>query len=182
MGLRLSRKAEAALLARAVASGAALPVVRPQERGRAAVDLPGMFLAGWDERLRSPAIEATLRCFRVSCWVPLREFRFHPTRKWRFDLAWPELRVAVELDGATWHGGRHTSGAGYREDCLKLNAAVRAGWRVLRYTSTDLRERLACEKVQRTPKRRQVKAVLPSVCDEVLAVLVLSARASGGVP
>ncbi len=31
--------------------------------------------------------------------APKREFRFHPTRQWRFDFAWERERVAVELEG-----------------------------------------------------------------------------------
>lgn len=65
---------------------------------------------------------------------PAREYRFHPERKWRFDFAWPEHKVALEIDGGTWGGGRHTRGAGFEEDCHKLNAAAVLGWRVLRAT------------------------------------------------
>lgn len=68
---------------------------------------------------------------------PVQEFRFHPVRKWRFDVAWESLRVAVEVDGATWAQGRHTRGAGFRADCEKTNAAAEMDWLVLRYP-TDL--------------------------------------------
>lgn len=53
---------------------------------------------------------------------------------WRFDLAWPDLMLAAEVDGATWAGGRHTRGKGYEGDCRKVNAATVLGWRVLRFT------------------------------------------------
>jgi very-short-patch-repair endonuclease len=66
------------------------------------------------------------------------EYRFHPTRRWRFDRALPELKIAVEIEGGTWSGGRHTRGAGYEGDCTKYNAAAVAGWAVLRFTSTML--------------------------------------------
>jgi len=67
---------------------------------------------------------------------PVREFRFHPTRKWRFDFAWPDCRIALEIDGATWTGGRHTRGAGFEADAEKLNEAAMLGWRVFRATRT----------------------------------------------
>jgi very-short-patch-repair endonuclease len=56
-------------------------------------------------------------------------------RRWRFDLAWPALLLAVEVDGGTWSGGRHVRGRGYEGDCEKLNTATLMGWRVLRFTS-----------------------------------------------
>ena len=66
-----------------------------------------------------------------------REHRFDPDRRWRFDRAWIARKAAIELDGATWSGGRHTRGAGYRDDCEKDNAAVALGWRVFHLT-TDM--------------------------------------------
>lgn len=65
---------------------------------------------------------------------PVRELRFAPPRRWRADLAWPAARVIVEVDGAVFVRGRHTRGTGFMRDCEKLNAAVLAGWRVLRVT------------------------------------------------
>lgn len=70
--------------------------------------------------------------------TPVREYTFAPPRRWRFDFAWPEARVAVEVEGGTWDRGRHTRGAGYAGDCAKYNAAVLGGWRVLRFTSDML--------------------------------------------
>ena len=64
--------------------------------------------------------------------VPVREHRFHPVRRWRFDYAWPEQRVALEVEGGVWTGGRHTRGAGFLGDIEKYNAAVVDGWRVVR--------------------------------------------------
>jgi len=65
---------------------------------------------------------------------PQREFIFHRKRKWRFDLAWPELLIAVEVEGGIWTGGRHVRGEGYEADCEKYNEAQLAGWMVLRFT------------------------------------------------
>ncbi len=62
---------------------------------------------------------------------PEREHRFHATRKWRFDLAWPAEMLAVEVHGGVWTGGRHTRGAGFVRDREKMNEAVLLGWRVL---------------------------------------------------
>jgi very-short-patch-repair endonuclease len=59
-----------------------------------------------------------------------REYRFHPTRKWRFDYAHLGAKVAIELNGGVWSGGRHVRGAGYLRDREKVNAAQIMGWRV----------------------------------------------------
>lgn len=88
---------------------------------------------------RSSDLEATFDFYwRVSeCVIePVAEYRFHPTRRWRFDRAFPEARVAVELEGMAGRSGksRHTSFTGYQRDCDKYNAAQLHGWLVLRYT------------------------------------------------
>ena len=69
---------------------------------------------------------------------PVAEYRFHPERKWRFDYAWPDAKVALEVEGGVWTGGRHTSPAGFLKDIEKYNAAARLGWRVLRCTPKTL--------------------------------------------
>jgi hypothetical protein len=71
----------------------------------------------------------------VSAPSPVLEHRFDPKRRWRFDLAWPDRKLAVEVEGGTWVAGRHTTGAGFLADIEKYNAAVLAGWRVLRVTT-----------------------------------------------
>jgi len=67
-----------------------------------------------------------------------RDFRFHQTRRWKFDAAWPAEKVAVELEGGIWTRGRHTRGKGYWRDMQKYNAAVWAGWRLFRFAANDL--------------------------------------------
>lgn len=62
----------------------------------------------------------------------MREHRFHPDRKWRFDFAWPSQRVAVEVDGS----GHQLFGTA-DNDNEKLNEAARLGWRILRFRSNQ---------------------------------------------
>lgn len=72
---------------------------------------------------------------------PEREHRFHPHRRWRFDLAWVlegGRGIALEVDGGAFTGGRHTRGAGFREDLAKRRAATLLGWRVLHYLPEEL--------------------------------------------
>lgn len=62
------------------------------------------------------------------------EFGFSHSRKWRFDLAWPKIRLAMEIEGGVWKQGRHNRGSGFMRDMEKYNAAALAGWRLLRVT------------------------------------------------
>ena len=55
----------------------------------------------------------------------------------RFDLAWPSVRLAIEVDGREYHD---EPGALYR-DRSKSNAALLDGWRVLRFTWLDVMRR-----------------------------------------
>ena len=69
---------------------------------------------------------------------PVAEHRFHPERRWRFDYAWPEAQVALEVEGGVWTRGRHVRGAGFTRDMEKYNAAALMGWIVLRTTPERL--------------------------------------------
>jgi len=79
---------------------------------------------------------------------PVRELKFHPTRRWRFDFAWPELMIAAEVEGGTESHGqrrrikgklctlksRHLTPKGYENDCEKYNEAAMLGWHILKFT------------------------------------------------
>jgi hypothetical protein len=58
-------------------------------------------------------------------------------KDWRFDVYLPEYRIAVELEGAAWSGGRHTRGGGFIGDIAKYNCATVNGIKLLRYTHTN---------------------------------------------
>ncbi len=70
----------------------------------------------------------------------IKEYRFHPVRLWRFDRAIPELKIAVEIEGAVWVGGRHTRGSGFIDDCVKYNTAAALGWTVFRLPEALIEE------------------------------------------
>lgn len=94
------------------------------ETGRAPSSLEKQFMELWDVN-EGPVL------------VP--EFAFDMTRKWRADFAHLGTRTLVELEGASWAGGRHTRGAGFQADCEKYLAATLAGWRVIRLTGDMVR-------------------------------------------
>lgn len=68
----------------------------------------------------------------------VKEFKFHPKRRWRFDYAIPEHRIALEVEGGVWTNGRHTRPQGFLGDIEKYNTATLMGWRVFRTTPDDL--------------------------------------------
>lgn len=58
----------------------------------------------------------------------VREYRFHPERRWRFDFAYPEAMVAVEAEGSV-----HRIKGRFARDLEKYNTAQLMGWRVFRF-------------------------------------------------
>ena len=69
---------------------------------------------------------------------PIAEYQFAKPRRWRFDYAWPDAKVALEVDGGVWSRGRHVRGSGFLKDMEKLNRATVLGWRVIRTTPDRL--------------------------------------------
>lgn len=67
------------------------------------------------------------------------EYTFCPGRRWRMDYAWLDQRVAVEIQGGIYIGGRHGRGAALENEYEKLNTAVLGGWRVLLITGKMMR-------------------------------------------
>ncbi len=63
---------------------------------------------------------------------PTLEFQFHPKRRWRFDFAWPQWKVALEQEGGIWSKGRHVRAKGYLDDMEKYSISAIMGWCVIR--------------------------------------------------
>jgi very-short-patch-repair endonuclease len=70
----------------------------------------------------------------------LTEHRFHSERRFRFDIAVPHLKLAVEYEGIFSKKSRHTSVSGYTTDADKYNLAQAEGWKVLRYTAKNYKK------------------------------------------
>lgn len=77
----------------------------------------------------------------------VKELKFCPDRRWRFDYAIPAYKIALEVEGGTYKrreyiaadgmivtttGGRHNSSRGFLGDMEKYNTATVLGWRILR--------------------------------------------------
>lgn len=87
-----------------------------------------------------------MRCVKLK---PEREYCFHPARRWRFDFAFLDAKLAVEVEGGIFVKGAHTRGAHFRSDCEKYNAACELGWSVLRYTDREIKSGTAIAQIER---------------------------------
>lgn len=104
------------------------PASRPARRSRKRIDWEGKLLSQI-RRERLPE--------------PVREYGFHPTRQWRLDFAWPVHKVACEVEGGVYSGGRHVRGAGFEEDCVKYNELAVMDWALIRVTPTHIQQDVA---------------------------------------
>lgn len=84
-------------------------------------------------------------------------YRFCDGRKWEFDFALIDHRIAIEIDGGNRMAainprtgkpvavGRHTQSDDYR----KLNRAAELGWRVMRFTPEMIESGEALDTISR---------------------------------
>lgn len=96
---------------------------------------------------------------------PVREHIFHGERAWRFDLAYPPLSLAIEVDGR----GRHQTPKGYAEDCQKLNAAIELNWKVLRFPVSYVQ----CKKRRERIVEQIRRIVCGVVCEDSAACVLI---------
>lgn len=69
-----------------------------------------------------------------------REFpRAVPGRQFKLDVAFPAKKLCIEVDGWEWHG-KHLGD--FQRDRERQNLLTLHGWRILRFTASDLRNRL----------------------------------------
>lgn len=61
----------------------------------------------------------------------VRQKKIIPRRRFAFDFAEEESKVAIEIQGGIWITSGHTSGTGVTSDCEKSILAAREGWIVL---------------------------------------------------
>ena len=104
------------------------------------------------EILRSHGVESQLellllnRLERAGLPVGEAQYRFVPGRQFRWDRAYPDHKVAIEVQGGTWTpGGAHSRGSGIARDCLKFSLGAALGWRLLPLTKQMIESGQAVE-------------------------------------
>ena len=94
-----------------------------------------------------------------------------------FAVSLPDGRVAMEVDGNTWHQPGKISQEKYHDDLLKQNSMVFDGWRVYRWTSAQIEqspERVKDELVTflgQSPMFRYIEDTLPTQLGETLELM-----------
>lgn len=95
--------------------------------------------------MSTSAKQYLFRSLRSVATDAVPEFRFHPSRRWRFDFASPSLKLALEYQGHSTTGkkkkaGGHETIGGMTRDCEKSNTAQAMGWTVLKFTALHFSE------------------------------------------
>ena len=88
--------------------------------------------------------------------APVRQYRFAQSigREWRFDFAFVDEIVAVEIEGLVVErlksgrqvvGGRHATIDGWREDSVKYANAALLGWQYVRFEQSQVKAGVAVD-------------------------------------
>lgn len=108
--------------------------------------LPGSNIS---KQLRELQLERQMIDAGITGYV--KQYKFHPKRKFLADFAFPQIMLIVEVEGGVYTGGRHVTGSGYTKDCEKYNEASILGYTIIRVTGemVDSRELTALHFIQR---------------------------------
>lgn len=96
-----------------------------------------------EARRKRDALRARFRllCTDNNLPIPTTEYWFAweaMRRRWPFDFAWIDEKIALEVDGGLFSQGAHVRGAYILKTHDKLNAATGLGWRMLYRTPDNL--------------------------------------------
>lgn len=82
--------------------------------------------------------------------LPVCEYRAIPKRRFRYDMAWPESRLLVEIQGGLHMArGGHNTAKGIKRDTEKLNLATLNSWSLFQFTADDIRDFTAIKYIKR---------------------------------
>ncbi len=81
--------------------------------------------------------------------LPQREWLAIPHRKFRCDIAYPNMKFFIEVQGGEQQFGRHNRAAGMEADYEKWNLLMLAGWRGLIVTGSQVKSGAALAWLER---------------------------------
>lgn len=100
------------------------------------------------------ALRSALEASDLRGWVA--QYRLPESeRRFSWDFAFPASRLLIDVQGAVFVKGAHSTGAGIARDAAKLNEATLCGYRVLLLLSRDCKA-----------------AALPDTLDTIRAALI----------
>lgn len=88
------------------------------------------------------------RLERAGLPLGVGQHRFIEGRQHRFDRAYPEQKVAVEVQGGSWSQNGHARPSMVQRDCLKLSMAAALGWRCLPVTEAMIEDGTAVDLIR----------------------------------
>ena len=138
----MSRSALEAVLDDAVLRGlTTVPLLRRYIKERRLEHRPGMRVLRelLDDRITGVSYKELEKMFLRKLRAALlpEPVRQHPIGRYFVDVAYPDARIAIELDGRA----HHFSGKAFREDPRRQNEIVLAGYSLLRFTWEDVHGR-----------------------------------------
>lgn len=81
--------------------------------------------------------------------APTPQYRAIGARRWKWDLAYPDRNLLIEIDGGLYTGGRHQRPGrwGADNDAEKQSTAAAFGWVTMRFTPELIKNQLGAELV-----------------------------------
>lgn len=80
---------------------------------------------------------------------PIREYQAIKGRKFRFDFAWVDARLLVEVNGGTYTKGAHSTGQGIARDYEKIRLGQDCGWKVYPFDGKAIKSGEAVEIIRK---------------------------------
>ena len=121
--------------------------------------------SGKGKKITNPGIPLEAAPFLADLPPYRTEYRFHQSR-WRFDAAWPEIKLSIEFHGGVHIGGRYTRGTGFTKTGKnELSPALGVGpcWKLPRNTSNPASCALAARRLQSRTQTRGTKTMTNSI-------------------
>jgi very-short-patch-repair endonuclease len=78
----------------------------------------------------------------------VREYKAIPCRKFRWDFAFVEAQLLIEVQGGIYTKSAHSTGQGLERDYTKNNLANLYGWRVLQFSRSMIEDGTAVELIK----------------------------------
>ena len=82
--------------------------------------------------------------------APITEFQFHPFRKWKADMCYPERKLIIEVMGGTYAHMGHSTGQGIHRDYEKANEAQLLGYTYLQFDRQMIEDGKALNTIKRS--------------------------------